>query len=583
MSASIQSQPIFRYNQIALRLGGFAAIAAAIAVLFLYPHPQKFQLAGPVLLLAVHLVAFRRWVLPLATSERQLDLIVLISLCPIFALQWFAVGLMAHVETPAGGAVMCVICGLLFTSHWFFVATMYSSASVWLLIKSRHNLEGLEVDALQLLVMAPAIAAVTRSAMRRTIDSLRRSESREQRTVLELRTALHCLQQETKRRAESESMLQNSRKNESLGLMAAGVAHDFNNTLLAIGSFAEIISSTSTQEEIQRDAQMILQAVQQASAICRQMLIYSGKSDSESEHLDLCAVVREIQPLLQARVSSRVNVETDLGKGACLIRGNRSQIQQVLMNLVANGAEAIRGIGRVTVSVKRVSLDASDLRGTSAGSAIELCVSDSGTGIAPEVLEQMFDPYFTTKKDGHGFGLSIVHGICRSHGARIMVSSTPGKGTQIRIRFAELGSSLKLQNTEVDMTEITASAADSGHSTILVVDDDDLVRAPLVRMLQIQGWTVVEASSGRAAVSIARERDDLAAMILDFSMPEMNGCETLRAVRESGCKVPAILSSGYLPDAEQSATSEFAATLQKPFQGKELDSAIKRVLQRIPA
>jgi nitrogen-specific signal transduction histidine kinase/CheY-like chemotaxis protein len=382
---------------------------------------------------------------------------------------------------------------------------------------------------------------------------------------------LHQLQTETELRRDSEARLLQAQKKASLGVMAAGVAHDFNNTLRAITGVSELISIKSREQETRTHAEEICRAVQQASEICRQMLAYTGRSTAEKSVIDLCGLIREMMPLVKAALPDRVAISFEASLEPALVYGNTTQLQQVLMNLVTNAADAIGGKGDIQMRVDNqlVSgrISSSEyfwISSPTPGEYIALSVTDTGHGMEPDVVAQIFDPYFTTKKSGHGLGLSSVQGIASSHNAALGVWSKPGAGTRFTILFPRKMSA----ESGMDRTNLpglnTQKTAPS--NTILVVDDDDLVRTPLVKMLELLGWTVVEASSGEAAVALTQLRSDFATILVDYTMAGMNGRETWTAIRATGCKSPAILCSGYISSTEDGVYEDsFDGFLQKPF------------------
>jgi signal transduction histidine kinase len=440
-------------------------------------------------------------------------------------------------------------------------------------------------EIVQLLIMAPAIALVTRFSVTRTLDQLRDSRNREQQRVCELRETLEKLQEETRLRKESETQLLQARKRESLGLMAAGVAHDFNNTLRAIGAVSELISLRSQEPESRDYAEEIGKAVQQASGICRQMLTYTGRSMAEKSALDLRSLITDFLPLLKASLSRHVTVEFTADVESAIIVGNVTQLQQVLMNLVKNAAESIDGVGSVTVQLSRRKVASGRLGDeqkwlgrVEPGDYFELTVTDTGSGMSEEVLSQIFDPYFTTKRTGHGLGLSSVQGIARSHSAVLGVTSQPGQGTTISLLIPDQPIVVQEPRRPESTLE---SPTDVVTRNILVVDDDDLVRTPLVTMLEHLGWNVAEAASGEDAIATVQHQTDFAAVLIDYSMSGMNGRETLHALRAAGCHCPAILCSGYISNPDDSSHHQgFGGFLQKPFRHQELATILDRIVRQ---
>lgn len=579
----VQQHPAYMYNQIALRLGVAGAAVATTAVVLLYPYPVNFQIGAAVALLGFMFLLIRQYLLPRARTLLQMDMIVSGYLLPIYVIQAWSITLAPDKETSTGTGCLIVMSGLLFTSTAAAFLTAMINAALWLTVKATASGSLTPNEFMQLLIMAPTSALITRFSVTRTVSILQESRLREQQRVVELQDALNRLQTETLLRQESEARLLQAQKRESLGTMAAGVAHDFNNTLRGITAVAELISSESKDPVARTAAEQICNAVTHAAGVCHQMLTYSGRSTVTKQLLDLTQLVQQILPLIRASLTSRVNVRMSSDATVSLVYGNATQLQQVVMNLLNNSADAMHGDGEIAVRVGDRVIAAEDVareRGwilpPPPGRYVEMSVRDQGCGIPAEAISQIFDPYFTTKSHGHGLGLSNVHGIALSHQAALQISSRVDDGTAVTLLFPTV-------SPELDhMSKVTPNPSrmhPANESTeILVVEDDDLVRTPLVRMLQLMGWQVVEASSGEAAVAMTRQRIDFAAILVDYSMTGMNGRETLRAIRANGCHCPAILCSGYISVAEDTAYEEdFNGFLQKPFRCQDLEVLLKQL------
>lgn len=582
---AVRSHPAYLYNQVALRMGSVAAIVSAVAILLFYMSPQNLPLVGSVALLSPLFSLFRRSILPRAKTRAAFDLSVFLYLLCVFFTQWTAIWYAPQSEAAGGAACMIVVSSLLYISTWAFAFNAVFSSFAWIAVKTALSERPADSEILQLVIMAPVIALLARLSILQTMSSLRKSRLREEQKVVELQAAMDQLQQQIRLRLESEAQLIQAQKNQSLGLMAAGVAHDFNNTLLAISSLAEIICTISKDETVRDQAGEIVRAIQQASGICRQMLTYAGRTTDEFCAVDLNEVVRSLQPLLQASVSPRVLVHFKTCETSAVILGNFSQLQQILMNLVNNSAEATPGRGNVDIGIRRRTVqNVAELPDNCIGHVsvpgdfIVLTVSDTGVGMEPDTVRQIFDPYFTTKKTGHGFGLSTVLGIARSHRAALTVSSRPGFGTLISVFFEPFAVPTEhLPAVPLPATK-KSSVEKNRNRTILVVDDEDMVRNPLVRMLRLRGWNVIEAAGGAAAVAETQAHSDIDALIIDFSMPGLNGKETLNEIRKNGCQAPAVLCSGYLSEPLNSDSDEkFEGFLPKPFQRHELETILDRI------
>lgn len=582
----VKESPFYKLNMMLLRLAFGATLVAALGVFLLQGGTVGRQLSFACVCLAFLFACLRRWVLPAVRETWQLDLVVLAYHLLIYMVQWYSVWATPELETPGGIVCLIAVTGLLITSDVLFVAAVLFCGASWLTVRHYAGAPLTSHLILQLMVMASVASAVIRVAVLRMYKSLGDARLREIQNAEELRRAARRLQEETARRQESELRLLQAQKNESLGILAAGVAHDFNNCLLAISAFAENLEITSKDELSRQSASRILTAVEHASGICCQMLTYAGKSSGLLHAVGLCELVREATQLLRASVPARVNLMVECEAETGSITGNETQLQQVLMNLVSNAAEAIDGQGTVEVSVSNLQIedDLSNVPDNTFGAPLRpgkyvcLRVSDTGCGVSDELSLQMFDPYFTTKESGHGFGLSTVLGIVRSHKATMTVDSAIEKGTLITVMFPSEGMSF----ADSSQFRIPRQAADSAVAKadrrILVVDDDELVRTPLAKMLTLLDWDVEEVSSGFAAVETLRSGKQFGVLLIDFMMPGLNGYQTLKAIRECGCDAPAILCSGYVAGREEeSIVSEFDEYLPKPFQRRELEEKLAAV------
>jgi PAS domain S-box-containing protein len=380
----------------------------------------------------------------------------------------------------------------------------------------------------------------------------------------------------------TEARVRETQKLESLGVLAGGIAHDFNNLLTGIlgnASLAKLDIAPDTPpfncvEEIEK-------ASLRAAELCRQMLAYSGKGRFVVQLLDLSELITEAGPLLELSSTKKAKLRFFLNKHLPLIQADVNQLRQVVINLVSNGAEAIGekdGLIRITTGAMRATREylhqthlAPDLP---EGVYVFVEVSDNGSGMPPDVLQRIFEPFFTTKFTGRGLGLSAVLGIVRGHNGAIKVESEPGKGASILVLFPAAEQSALLPPE--------APPAVPPSRRILVVDDEDTVRSVLARMLRSFGYEAVTATNGQEAVDFFHAgRDDFRAVLLDLTMPELDGAETFREIHRLRPTLPVILMSGY---TEHDAVSRFGAQglagfLQKPFQPDILRSRLAAVVE----
>jgi CheY-like chemotaxis protein len=322
----------------------------------------------------------------------------------------------------------------------------------------------------------------------------------------------------------------------------------------------------------------VLLGARRASELTRQLLAYAGKGPFEVKAIDLSAHVRELATLLETTIPKKVQLRLEVAKGLPAVEADVAQMQQIVMNLVVNAAEAIgdeRGTVLVTTGVQEIDAPyaatlytPTDLPG---GTYVFLEVHDTGVGMDDATLGRIFDPFFTTKFTGRGLGLAAVLGIVRAHKGALKVYSQPGKGTTFRIFFPA---------SERAVAQGRGESVDAfrGTGSILVIDDDPGVRSALRMLLDHYGFEVVEAPDGRSGLqAFAAHAGDFVVVILDMTMPDLGGEETFRELRAIREDVPVILASGY---NEVEATRRFAAKglagfLSKPFTAAELVSKLR--------
>ncbi len=386
-------------------------------------------------------------------------------------------------------------------------------------------------------------------------------------------------------RLESERNLLQSQKLESLGVLAGGIAHDFNNLLtVVLGNATLARLDTPADSSAEKAIHQIELAALRAAELCRQMLAYSGRGQLGTENIDLTKIVEETINLLKVSISKKCVLEFALTPGLPPVRGDATQLNQIAMNLVMNASDACgeKG-GRIAVRTGLMHVDRAFLAGTYLSPSLEpgpfvfLEVSDEGVGMTPEVLARIFEPFFTTKFSGHGLGLSAVLGIARSHRGAIKVESTPGTGTRFRLL---LPAAAGVPTPGAAIAQAAAGWRGSGR--VLVVDDEESVREIAAKILERHGLTVVPAADGREGVDLlAREPAAFCAVLLDLTMPVMDGEQALREIRRRGSRVPVLLMSGYsrTDSATRFAGLQLDGFVQKPFETARLVEAVRTVLQ----
>ena len=391
-------------------------------------------------------------------------------------------------------------------------------------------------------------------------------------------------------RERLDARMQHSQKLESLGILAGGIAHDFNNLLVGILGSADLalVDLRPGETKLRKTFQQISRSAKRASDLTNQMLAYSGKGAFVIETIGLNTVIDPMKELLQASVSKNVILAFHERTGLPAIEADLSQIRQVLVNLVINAGDSIRADnGLVNITTKTVTADRAFLASghldehLPEGKYVVLEVSDNGSGMDAATIEKIFDPFFSTKFAGRGMGLAAVLGIVRGHRGTIRVESTPGQGTRFQVLFPA-----STQAPPLPPEPDTFDDQDwMGKGTILVVDDEQTVRDVVSAVLERFGFDVVTANDGLEGVELLRSRpDDVSAVILDMTMPRMNGDQAFLRMRDIRADVPIILASGF---DETEVTGKFVgrdltAFLKKPFEVDDLMSKVQQALAAPP-
>ena len=385
------------------------------------------------------------------------------------------------------------------------------------------------------------------------------------------------------KRAETEKLTK--QKLESVGKLASGIAHDFNNLLSGVLAsselaLAELSGGSSATEELKR----IRAAAIRGAEIVRQLMIYAGQESEVLESVDVSQIVEEMIELLTLSVSKRVTLETDLRKSLPPVRANRGQVRQVVMNLITNASDAIgdrKGLIRVTT--RRVAVDPESTlarsRGLGHGDYVQLEVSDTGGGITLEMQAKVFDPFFTTKPAGHGLGLAVVQGIVRRLGGIIRLVSALGKGTMFQI-LLPCREGEPQGTTPRPISDAKADKIRPAEATILVVEDEDLIRRAISKMLHKQGFSVIEASDGSVALDLIRALDEtLDVLVLDVTLPGASSREVFEEAKRLRPAMPVIVSSANTQEmAAASLAGKVERFIRKPFSLNDLSGLIRETL-----
>jgi signal transduction histidine kinase/CheY-like chemotaxis protein len=384
-------------------------------------------------------------------------------------------------------------------------------------------------------------------------------------------------------RLELERRFLHAQKLESLGVLAGGIAHDFNNLLQAMmGNLDLALEGAQSGAEEREAIGQAAVAARRAADLTRQLLAYTGKGRFVIRPLDLSAMVRENANLLRASVPHTCAIELRLADGLPAIEADAGQVQQVVMNLITNAADAIGPRpGTITVSTRRAAggpsaLEGSRLAGVEPADAyVAVEVSDTGCGMDPATSERMFDPFFSTKGVGRGLGMSALLGIVRGHRGGIFVESLPGSGTTVRVLFPEPRARGTTSPPAADAGP--AAAVEPAPGAVLVVDDEDLVRRACLAMVRALKRPGFGAASGAEAIELVRaRRGEIRFAVVDLSMPGMDGMATLDALLAVDPTIRIIVSSGFDERslAGRDGAARVAGFIQKPFTLATLRAAL---------
>ena len=377
-----------------------------------------------------------------------------------------------------------------------------------------------------------------------------------------------------------QRQIEHTQRLESLGVLAGGIAHDFNNILAAIMGNASLAEHkvVDRPHDSKEHLGKIIHASEKAAALCQQMLAYAGKGRFIIEPLNLSVLLDEVTQLLEVPISPNVNIHYNLQDHLPQINGDKAQLQQLFMNFITNANESINDNGDITISTGNRYVSLHDLKtylGSEqaiAGDYIYITFSDTGCGMNKGIIDKIFEPFFTTKFTGRGLGMSAVLGIIKGHQGFIQCESEVGQGTTFTVLFP-------ISEAQADPLpdEITANLTQQNTGMVLIIDDEDSIREMAQEMLIDLGWQTLSAADGASGVALFRQhRDNISTVILDMTMPGMDGLSTFDAIIAIDPKAKVILSTGY---SQQEATDRFAGKalagfLQKPYDFKQLQDKI---------
>jgi two-component system, cell cycle sensor histidine kinase and response regulator CckA len=389
------------------------------------------------------------------------------------------------------------------------------------------------------------------------------------------------IEREAAERERLEAELLQASKMEAVGRLAGGVAHDFNNLLTAILGYAELVRDGVEDPTVRRDVDQIRQAASRASHLTQQLLAFARRQVVETRPVSIGTLALNLEPFLRRLIGEHIELVIETAPDLWPVKADRGQLEQVLVNLSVNARDAMPDGGRLSIETSNLvvtTANAAEHPGVALGELVRLIVSDTGQGIVESAREHIFEPYFTTKERGKGTGLGLAtcYGIVTASGGQITVESAEGEGATFRVYLPRATEAL------VEDAPLAEVDVPRGSETVLVVEDETLVRAVAVRSLRASGYRVLEAENGEAALELVAglprsERIDL--LLTDLMMPIMGGRELADRMRALRPEIAVLYVSGYSDDVlggwpEGTGTS----FLEKPFTPADLARRVRQII-----
>jgi two-component system cell cycle sensor histidine kinase/response regulator CckA len=380
-----------------------------------------------------------------------------------------------------------------------------------------------------------------------------------------------------KKREELEQRLQQSRRLEALGTLAGGIAHNFNNLLMAIqGNVSLLLIEMDPEDPRCERLKAIEEAVRSGAGLSRQILRSARTEKVEAGLLDVNGLVREVCSLFGA-THKQVRIQQQLAHPIHPVRADQNLLEEVLINLLVNGVQAMSQGGELLVQTENVSLgqDETAHQGVPPGEFVRITVKDTGVGMDQATLQRIFEPFFTTREvgQGTGLGLSTAYGIVRTHGGFMTAESELGEGSTFRVYLPA--------SKDRSAAENSGSGECRGKGTILLVDDEETILKVGTQLLEALGYRVIQAQSGKEALELyEKHREQVNLVMLDMIMPQMGGSQVLRALKEMDPQVRVLLCSGHFPEGGNQAALSGACqgTIRKPFSLEELGQTLQRLM-----
>lgn len=400
---------------------------------------------------------------------------------------------------------------------------------------------------------------------------------RNQNTILEKK-----VEERTRALARSENQLQQVMKLQAIGTLAGGIAHDFNNILFPIVGYTELTMDDVPEDSLARkNLEEVLKATNRAKELVQQILTFSRQNGQEAKPLKIQTIIKEALKLLRATIPSSIEIISSIEEECGAIKGDPTQIHQIIMNLCTNAYHALQETGgKIEVSLREANLSYEQSMqrvGLKVGRHLELIVKDNGHGMTPEVMERIFEPYYTTKEQGKGtgLGLSVIHGIIKNHGGDISVESQPRKGATFCVYLPVI------DDTDVETEPVETANAKNGNEHILLIDDEEQIIDLEQRILERLGYKVTpKTDSEEALAEFAAQPDRFDLVITDMTMPKLTGDRLARRLMDINPQIPVILCTGF----NETITEEKALAMgidrfiMKPIVKDKLAGTVRSVL-----
>lgn len=396
-----------------------------------------------------------------------------------------------------------------------------------------------------------------------------------------------CMSLDVTERKELEEQLRHSQKMEAVGRLAGGIAHDFNNLLMVIQGYADLLAERlPAGDSLRRNAEQIQTAAQRAGSLTRQLLAFSRKQMLAPSVISIQSVVNDMEKILQRLIGEDVLLETHSASDLWLVKADRSQIEQVIMNLAVNARDAMPNGGRLMIETGNVELDGPLSQHAvvmSPGKYVMLAVTDNGCGMDAQTQAHLFEPFFTTKEKGKGTGLGLatVYGIVKQSGGYVWVYSEPGRGTTFKVYLPQIEQEAAKPRSTDDGAGAGAKSRRRGSETVLLVEDEEGVRQLTREYLETYGYTVMQAADGHAALELARvHQGPIHLLVTDIVMPGISGRELAERVVKIRPEMKVLYMSGYTDQAvvQHGMLESGSVLLQKPFTMGALAAKLREIL-----